>query len=73
MLNETEKNAMRADIASVCEAIIRDGGDPIKQLSGYILSEDTIYIPAETRSVIRKYDRDDLLDVLISDYIKHTK
>lgn len=70
MLNETEKNTMRADIASVCDAIIKEGGDPIKQLSGYILSEDTIYIPREVRQVIRKYDRDDLLDVLISEYIK---
>ncbi|MBE6530999.1 MAG: IreB family regulatory phosphoprotein [Ruminococcaceae bacterium] len=70
MLNETEKNTMRADIAAICDAIKKEGGDPIKQLSGYILSEDTIYIPPEVRSVIRKYDRDDLLDVLISEYIK---
>ena len=45
--------------------------NPINQLVGYILSEDPTYITTyqNARALIRKIDRDDLLQVLLQNYL----
>ena len=58
---------------------IRDDRDmEIKQavlqvLVGYILSEDPTYITTykNARAIIRRIDRDDLLQALVRDFVKH--
>ncbi len=47
------------------------GYNPINQLVGYILSEDPTYITTyqNARALIRKIDRDDLLQVLLQNYL----
>lgn len=72
MFNENEKNSIRDELDLIYNAIVSDGDDPTKQLSGYILSEDPIYIPTTdgARNTIRKLNRDEILDELIKCYFK---
>ena len=46
---------------------------PVNQLVGYILSEDPTYITTykNARSLIRRIDRDDLLQALVRDYVRN--
>ena len=48
------------------------GYNPINQIVGYILSEDPTYITTHNnaRSLIRKIDRDELLQSLVKNYLK---
>lgn len=45
----------------------------INQIVGYILSEDPTYITNHNnaRALIRKVDRDELLQTLVKDYLLH--
>ncbi|MBP3666308.1 MAG: IreB family regulatory phosphoprotein [Clostridia bacterium] len=55
-------------------AIIRDSGqDPVTQLSGYLITEDPIYLPEGTqaRAIARRIGRDRLLETLIELYIRY--
>ena len=56
----------------VYEALKEKGYNPINQIVGYILSEDPTYITTHknARSLIRRIDRDDLLEVLLKSYLK---
>lgn len=56
---------------TVYKALEEKGYNPINQLVGYILSEDPTYITTyqNARSLIRKIDRDDLLQVLLKNYL----
>ena len=47
------------------------GYDPVNQIVGYILSEDPTYITNYNgaRSLIRKIDRDKLLNTLVKKYL----
>ena len=72
MLEHTDKDKLKSDLKAVYDIILKDGADPVKQLSGYILSEDPIYIPSTdgARGIIRGLDRDDILAALILNYFK---
>ena len=56
----------------VYNALKEKGYNPISQIVGYILSEDPTYITTHNnaRSLIRKVDRDELLQQLVKDYLK---
>ena len=71
-MDDTKLQQIRSDLLAVREAITKSGGDPAKQLSGYILSEDPIFIPDKdgARSIIRRLERDDILTALITEYFK---
>ncbi len=58
-------------LTEVYHALEQKGYNPINQLVGYILSEDPTYITTyqNARSQIRKVDRDDLLQVLLKNYL----
>ena len=47
------------------------GYNPVNQLVGYILSEDPTYITTykNARALIRKVDRDDLLQAMLRNYL----
>lgn len=62
---------IRAVLTEVYRALKEKGYNPINQLVGYILSEDPTYITTYqgTRSLIRKIDRDDLLQALLKSYL----
>ena len=60
-------------LTSVYTALEEKGYNPVNQLVGYILSEDPTYITTykNARSLIRRIDRDDLLQALVRDFVKH--
>ena len=62
---------IRSIVQEVYDALKEKGYNPINQLVGYILSEDPTYITPykNARSLIRKVDRDDLLQALVRNYV----
>ena len=58
-------------LTTVYEALKEKGYNPINQIVGYILSEDPTYITNHNnaRTLIRKLDRDELLQVLLRSYL----
>lgn len=68
--NEQEQEIRRVLVA-VYDALKEKGYNPINQIVGYILSEDPTYITTHNnaRSLIRKIDRDTLLQILVKYYL----
>ena len=67
-----EKDAQIRHILTTVYAALEDKGyNPINQIVGYILSEDPTYITnhQQARTLIRKLDRDEVLQVLVRDYL----
>ena len=67
-----EKDAViRHILTTVYRALEEKGYNPINQIVGYILSEDPTYITNHmgARTMIRKLDRDELLHVLVKNYL----
>ena len=64
---------IKAILSSVYQALREKGYDPINQIVGYILSEDPTYITTHknARALIRKVDRDELLQTLVRYYLNH--
>ena len=58
-------------LLAVSEALVEKGYNPANQIVGYILSGDPSYITSHknARSLIRKLERDELLEELIKDYL----
>ena len=66
-----DKENMRRILRSVYEALTEKGYNPINQIVGYLLTEDPTYITNynNARSMICKLDRDELLQVLVHNYL----
>ena len=66
-----DQESMRQILRSVYNALTEKGYNPINQIVGYILSEDPTYITNHNnaRTLIRKIDRDELLQVLVRHYL----
>ncbi len=62
---------MRKTLTIVYDALKQKGYNPISQIVGYILSEDPTYITTHNnaRSLIRKIDRDELLQAMVKSYL----
>ena len=62
---------MKAVLTTVYNALREKGYNPISQIVGYILSEDPTYITTHknARSLIRRLDRDELLQTLGTEYL----
>lgn len=62
---------IRQTLTTVYDALQEKGYNPINQIVGYILSEDPTYITNynNARALIRKLDRDELLQVLLQAYL----
>ena len=63
---------IRKTMLVVYDALKEKGYNPINQIVDYILSEDPTYITTHNnaRSLIRKIDRDELLQVLLRSYLQ---
>ena len=72
-LKDNGEDEMKKILVAVYDALVEKGYNPINQIVGYILSEDPTYITnhRNARSLIRKLDRDELLHVLISEYLNN--
>lgn len=68
--DQTEQE-IRNILVSVYDALKEKGYNPINQIVGYILSEDPTYITTHNnaRNLIRRIDRDILLQSLVKYYL----
>ena len=66
-----DKENMRRILRSVFDALNEKGYNPINQIVGYLLTEDPTYITNynNARSMICKIDRDELMQVLVREYL----
>ena len=70
-LGQNREDDIKQILPIVYDALKEKGYNPISQLVGYILSEDPTYITTHNnaRSLIRRIDRDELLQVLLKSYL----
>ena len=68
---ENSVETQKAILKQVYEALREKGYNPIVQIVGYLLSEDPAYITNcnNARSLIRKIDRDQVLNELVRNYL----
>ena len=66
-----DKENMRRILRNVYEALTEKGYNPVNQIVGYLLTEDPTYITNYNgaRSMICKIDRDELMQVLVREYL----
>ena len=59
-------------LAQVYEALSEKGYNPVSQIVGYIMSGDPTYITSHrnARSLIMKAERDEIIEVLMENYIE---
>lgn len=67
-----DANLARDILHQVYVALTEKGYNPINQLVGYLLSGDPAYITSHgnARSLIRRLERDELLEELVKNYLK---
>ena len=70
-INDDADLEMKQILTAVYDALREKGYNPINQIVGYILSEDPTYITNHNnaRTLIRKLDRDVLLQELVRHYL----
>ena len=68
--NENDEE-MKKILLEVYNALNEKGNNSVSQIVGYILSEDPTYITTHNnaRSLVRKLDRDELLQSMVEDYL----
>lgn len=70
-INGNKDESIRMILTTVYKSLAEKGYNPLNQIVGYILSEDPTYITTHNnaRNLIRKIDRDDLLEALLKNYL----
>ena len=66
-----DRESMRRILRDVYVALTEKGYNPVNQIVGYLLTEDPTYITNynNARSMICKIDRDELMQVLVREYL----
>lgn len=72
---ETQSVQVADVLLTVYDALQEKGYNPINQIVGYLLSGDPAYIPRhkDARSIIRKLERDELIEELVKSYLKQQR
>ena len=70
-IHDQKDDEIHEVVQQVYDALKEKGYNPVNQLVGYILSEDPTYITNfnNARTLIRKLDRDELLQELVRYYL----
>lgn len=70
-VDKESMNEAKEILIRVTSALKAKGYNPVNQIVGYILSGDPTYITSydNARVLIRKLDRDELLEELVKDYL----
>lgn len=70
-VEKVKANEAREIILSVYNSLKEKGYNPVNQIVGYILSGDPTYITGynNARSMIRKLERDEILEELVKNYL----
>ena len=71
-IRDEKDEEIKKVVLQVYSALEEKGHNPINQHVCYILSEDPTYITTykNARALIRRVDRDDLLQALVRDYVR---
>lgn len=69
-----ELNDVSNMLQLVYKALDEKGYNPINQIVGYLLSGDPAYIPRynDARNLIRRFERDEILEELLSTYLEQS-
>ncbi len=67
------ETGVRVVLSTVYEALTEKGYNPVNQIVGYIMSGDPTYITSHmgARSLIMKVERDELVEELLTEYIRN--
>ena len=70
-VHEDKEQEIKQIMSEVYSALKQKGYNPINQIVGYLLTEDPTYITnyGSARSMICKIDRDELMQVLVREYL----
>ncbi|MDI3540682.1 hypothetical protein H0A61_02407 [Koleobacter methoxysyntrophicus] len=71
-VEKEELNEAREILIKIYEALKEKGYNPINQIVGYLLSGDPAYITSHknARSLVRKLERDEILEELVKSYLE---
>lgn len=74
-VEKEKENEAQQIILSVYKSLIEKGYNPINQIVGYILSGDPTYITnyQNARSIIRRLERDEILEEIVRFYLEQNK
>ncbi|WP_020615821.1 IreB family regulatory phosphoprotein [Paenibacillus daejeonensis] len=69
---EEMESSSQEILLSVYDALVEKDYNPINQIVGYLLSGDPAYIPRHNnaRSLIRRKERDELIEELVRNYLR---
>ena len=72
---EEDVNPIRKVLLEVRDSLEAKGYDPVNQLVGYLLSGDPTYITSHrnARNIIRRVERDEILEELVKTYVTRNK
>lgn len=70
-ISDDKDIGIKDTLQRVYDALSEKGYNPVNQIVGYILSEDPTYITTHNnaRSLIRRIDRDELLQELVKSFL----
>ena len=70
---EPDRTDVQEVLLKVYQALYDKGYNPINQIVGYLLSGDPAYIPRhqDARTLIRRIERDEIIEELVNDYLKN--
>ena len=65
------ETGVKVVLSTVYEALSEKGYNPVNQIVGYIMSGDPTYTTSHknARSIIRRLERDEILEEIVKDYI----
>ncbi len=71
-VQKEENTIVKNTIDSVYLALTEKGYNPVNQIVGYIMSGDPTYITSHknARSIIMKAERDELVEEMLTEYIR---
>lgn len=69
--NNNDSSDVHETLLKVYQSLEEKGYNPINQIVGYLLSGDPAYIPRynDSRNLIRKYERDEIIEELVRFYL----
>lgn len=70
---QTDNTSVKEILSDVYDALTEKGYNPVNQIVGYIMSGDPTYITSykNARSLIMKVERDELVEEMLTAYIKN--
>lgn len=70
---ETDSTSVKEILSDVYKALTEKGYNPVNQIVGYIMSGDPTYITSykNARSLIMRVERDELVEEMLTEYIKN--